>query len=116
MVAAGRKLWVNETFDGRVNEVFGVLQTRECSLQSIEFVCEVKYPKHLVNSTIKSFKSLVVVICVSRAFCSTGQEKRETARSLEKISICLNRGRKESVGNDDVSIVRTRKYEMVRMT
>ena len=29
----------------------------------------------------------------------------------EKISICLNRGREESVGNDDVSIVRARKYE-----
>ena len=32
-----------------------------------------------------------------------------------KISISLNRGHKESVGNDDVSIVHTRKYEMVRM-
>ena len=28
---------------------------------------------------------------------------------LEKISICLNRGREESVGNDDVNIVRDRK-------
>ena len=27
-----------------------------------------------------------VVICVSRAFCSTDQEKRETARSLENIT------------------------------
>ena len=35
---------------------------------------------------------------------------------LEKISICLNRGREESVRNDDVSIVCARKYEMVRMT
>ena len=26
-----------------------------------------------------------------------------------KISICLNRGRMESLGNDDVSIVRVRK-------
>ena len=34
----------------------------------------------------------------------------------EKISICLNRGREESVGNDDVSVVCARKYEMVRMT
>ena len=34
----------------------------------------------------------------------------------EKISICLNRGREESVGNDGVSIVCARKYEMVRMT
>ena len=34
----------------------------------------------------------------------------------EKISICLNRGRGESLGNDDVSIVCARKYEMVRMT
>ena len=33
----------------------------------------------------------------------------------EKISICLNRGREESVGNDDISIVRAHKYEMVRM-
>ena len=28
----------------------------------------------------------------------------------EKISICLNMGREESVGNDDVSIVCSRKY------
>ena len=34
----------------------------------------------------------------------------------EKISICLNRGREESVSNDGVSIVCTRKYEVVRMT
>ena len=33
-----------------------------------------------------------------------------------KISICSNRGREESVDNDDVSIVCTCKYEMVRMT
>ena len=36
--------------------------------------------------------------------------------NIEKISICLNRGCEESVGNDDVSIVCARKYEMVRMT
>ena len=36
--------------------------------------------------------------------------------NIEKISICLDRGREESVGNDDVSIVSARKYEMVRMT
>ena len=34
----------------------------------------------------------------------------------EKIAMCLNRGREESVGNDDVSIVCARKYEMVKMT
>ena len=28
----------------------------------------------------------------------------------------MNRGREEAVGNDDVSIVYARKYEMVRMT
>ena len=33
----------------------------------------------------------------------------------EKISICLKRGRGESVGNDDVSVVCARKYEMVRI-
>ena len=36
--------------------------------------------------------------------------------NIGKISICLNRGREETVGNDDVSIVCARKYEMVRMT
>ena len=36
--------------------------------------------------------------------------------NIETISICLNRGREESVGNDDVSIVCARKNEMVRMT
>ena len=36
--------------------------------------------------------------------------------NIEKISICVNRGREESVGNDDVFIVCARKYEMVRMT
>ena len=36
--------------------------------------------------------------------------------NIEKISICSSRGREESVGNDDVSIVCARKYEMVRMT
>ena len=39
-----------------------------------------------------------------------------TVSMPEKISICLNRGCEESVGNDDVSIVCTRKYEMIRMT
>ena len=33
----------------------------------------------------------------------------------EKISICSKKGREESLGNDDVSIVCARKYEMVRM-
>ena len=36
--------------------------------------------------------------------------------NIEKISICLNKGRGESVGKDHVSIVCARKYEMVRMT
>ena len=39
-----------------------------------------------------------------------------TVSMPEKMLICLNRSREESVGNDDVSIVRARKYEMVRMT
>ena len=34
----------------------------------------------------------------------------------EKISNCSIRGRMESLGSDDVSIVHARKYEMVRMT
>ena len=36
--------------------------------------------------------------------------------NIEKILICLNRGWEELVGNDDVSIVCARKYEMVSMT
>ena len=36
--------------------------------------------------------------------------------NIEKISICWNGGREESVGNDDVSVVCACKYEMVRMT
>ena len=36
--------------------------------------------------------------------------------NIGKISICLNRGREESVGSDDVSIFCARKHEMVRMT
>ena len=36
--------------------------------------------------------------------------------NIEKISICLNSGREEWVGNDDVSILCARKYGMVRMT
>ena len=39
-----------------------------------------------------------------------------TVSMPEKISIFLNRGREESVGNDNVSIVCARKYEMVRIT
>ena len=39
-----------------------------------------------------------------------------TVSMPEKISISLNRGRKESVGNDDIPIVCALKYKMVRMT
>ena len=43
--------------------------------------------------------------------------KYTVIQSIEKkMSIYLNRGREESVGNDDVSIVCAHKYEMVRMT
>ena len=51
---------------------------------------------------------------VTRAYILTVEIYSQYAR---KISNCLNRGREESVDiNDDVSIVRARKYEMVRMT
>ena len=53
---------------------------------------------------VKSLESLHVLVLIAPAV------------NIEKISICLNRGREESVGNDDVSIVCARKYEMVRMT
>ena len=47
---------------------------------------------------------------------STYSPNMQSVYILGKISICSNRGREESVGNDDVSIVCARKYEMVRMT
>ena len=43
-------------------------------------------------------------------------EFQDTVSIPEKISISLNRGRKESVGNDDVPIVCALKYKIVRMT
>ena len=55
---------------------------------------------------------------VTRAYIKgvlTGEIYSHTV-NVQKISIFLNRGREESVGNDDVSIVCARKYEMVRMT
>ena len=53
-------------------------------------------------------------MCILRKVLTT--EIYSHTVNIEKISICLNRGRKESVGNDDVSIVCVRKYEMVKMT
>ena len=52
----------------------------------------------------------------SRIYIEKYLQSKYTVSMPEKISICLNRGREESVGNDDVSIVCARKYEMVRMT
>ena len=53
---------------------------------------------------------------VARAYIKTVLTVQICSRYIEKISICSKRGREESVGNDDVSIVCARKYEMVRMT
>ena len=50
-----------------------------------------------------------------RVYLGKYLQLKYTVSMPEKISICLNRGREESVGNDDVSIVCARKYEMVRM-
>ena len=52
----------------------------------------------------------------SRVYYGKYLQLKYTVRIPEKISICLNRGREESVGSDDVSIVWARKYEMVRIT
>ena len=52
----------------------------------------------------------------SRVYYGQYLQFKYTVSILEKISICSNWGREESVGNDDVSIVCARKYEMVRMT
>ena len=55
---------------------------------------------------------------VTRAYIkeSTYSWNIQSYSNIEKISICLNWGREESVGNDDVSIVFARKYEMIRTT
>ena len=55
---------------------------------------------------------------VTRAYIIKAKyfELKYTVSMPEIISTCFNRGREESVGNDDVSIVFARKYEMVRMT
>ena len=54
---------------------------------------------------------------VTRAYIKDSTYSSNIQYSIvEKISICSNRGREESVGNDDVFIVCARKYEMVRMT
>ena len=52
----------------------------------------------------------------SRVYQGRYLQLKYTVSMPEKLSICLNRDREESVGNDDVSIVCARKYEMVRMT
>ena len=52
----------------------------------------------------------------SRVYQGQYLQFKYTVSILEKISICSNRDREESIGNDDVSIVYARKYEMVRMT
>ena len=57
-----------------------------------------------VVSTITSLRKVLTVEIYSHTV------------NIEKISIYLNRGREESVGNDDVCIVCAHKYEMVRMT
>ena len=55
---------------------------------------------------------------VTRAYIkeSTYSWNIQSYSNIEKISICSNRGREESVGNDDVSIACARKYEMIRTT
>ena len=53
---------------------------------------------------------------VTRAYIKDSTYSSNIQSYTKKISICSNRGREESVGNDDVSIVCARKYEMARMT
>ena len=45
----------------------------------------------------------------SRAYKGKYLQLKNTVSMSEKISTCLNRGREELVGNEDVSIVRRRK-------
>ena len=69
-----------------------------CEQQSLFFfrfskgsalVCEhwAAKPQDMINEGHSPRRPLVmhVVICVSRTFCSTDQEKRETARSLKSV-------------------------------
>ena len=55
---------------------------------------------------------------VTRAYIKdiTYISNMQSVRILEKLLICSNWGREESVGNDGISIVCAHKYEMVRMT
>ena len=55
---------------------------------------------------------------ISRVYIEKYLQLKYAVSTPEKISICLIRGRNESLGNDDVSIVHSRKYmyEVVRMT
>ena len=55
---------------------------------------------------------------LSRVYIEENLHLKYSVSTPEKISICLIRGRNESLGNDDVSIVHSRKYmyEVVRMT
>ena len=53
---------------------------------------------------------------VTLAYVKGYLQLKHTVIIPEKISISLNRGCEESTGNDDLSIVCARKYEIVRMT
>ena len=57
-------------------------------------------------------------ILVTRAYIkeSTYRLNLQSYSQYRKNLDCLNRSREESVGNDDVSTVCARKYEMVRVT
>ena len=52
----------------------------------------------------------------SRVYYGKYLELKCTVSMPQKNLDLLEQGREESVGNDDVSVIRARKYEMVRMT
>ena len=67
-------------------------------------------PRRDFAQKVKSGGSTLVTRAYSKE--STHSWNIQSAVSMpEKISICLNRGCEESVGNDDVSIVCARKYK-----
>ena len=78
-----------------------------------------------LNAVLRLINNKLLLLLPPKRFRPEGEiPRRHSSNSrvyshtvnIEKLSICLNGGREESVGNDDVSVVCARKYEMVRMT
>ena len=88
--------------------------------QNRNFAATVKKPLSLISCSLppQGFRPEAKTragTLVTRAYIKDSTYS-SNMQSLYHLLICSNRGREESVGNDDVSIVCARRYEMVRMT